>query len=75
VILIQRVAGAVLGVLLFVLAFVLTSVIFAVVTVVALVLWAVLMWRTRNLPRRGTGTVIEGEYRVEREARRLDDRD
>ena len=77
--LLLRVAGAVLGVLLFVLAFVFASVIFAVVAVLALVLWAFLLWRTRNLPRREagtpgvTGTVIEGEYRVEREERRLDD--
>ncbi len=69
----QRVAGAILGVLLFVLAFAFASVILAVVGVVALVLWAWLWWRTRNLPKRGPGTVIEGEYRVEREVRRLDE--
>ena len=72
-ILIQRLAGAVLGILLFVLALVFTSVILAVAAVVALLLFAWLWWRTRNLPRRGTGTVIEGEYRVEREPGRLDD--
>jgi membrane protein implicated in regulation of membrane protease activity len=71
--LLLRVAGAVLGILLFVLAFVFASVIFAVVAVLALVLWACLLWRTRNLPKRGRGTVIEGEYRVEREVRRIDD--
>jgi len=69
----QRIAGAVLGVVLFVLALVFASVIFAVVAVLALALWAWLLWRTRNLARRGQGTVIEGEYRVERETRRLDD--
>ena len=78
-ILIQRLAGAVLGILLFVLAFVFTSVILAVAAVVALLLFAWLWWRTRNLPRRqagtpgATGTVIEGEYRVESEVRRIDD--
>ena len=71
--LIQRVAGAILGVLLFVLAFVFASVILAVAAVVALLLLAWLWWRTRNLPKRGPGTVIEGEYRVERETGRLDD--
>ena len=72
-ILIQRLAGAVLGILLFVLAFVFASVILAVAAVAALALWAWLWWRTRNLPKRGGGTVIEGEYRVEREPGRLDD--
>ena len=72
-ILIQRLAGAVLGILLFVLALVFTSVILAVAAVVALLLFAWLWWRTRNLPRRNRGTVIEGEYRVEREVRRIDD--
>jgi len=71
--LLQRVAGAVVGVVFFVLALVFASVIFAVVAVLALALWAWLLWRTRNLPKRGQGTVIEGEYRVERETRRLDD--
>ena len=72
-ILIQRLAGAVLGILLFVLAFVFTSVILAVAAVVALLLFAWLWWRTRKLRRPGTGTLIEGEYRVEREVRRIDD--
>jgi membrane protein implicated in regulation of membrane protease activity len=79
--LLARVAGAVLGVLLFVAAFIFASVIFAVVAVIALMIWAWLWWRTRHLPRRGAGghapgaagTVIEGEYRVEREVRRLDE--
>jgi sugar phosphate permease len=71
--LLQRVAGAVLGVLLFVLALVFTSVILAVAGAIALLVGAWLWWRTRNLPRRGPGTVIEGEYRVESETRRVDD--
>ena len=69
----QRVAGAVVGIVLFVLALVFASVIFAVAAVLAIAIWAWLWWRTRNLPRRGQGTVIEGEYRVENETRRLDD--
>jgi membrane protein implicated in regulation of membrane protease activity len=77
--LLQRVAGAVLGLVFFVLALVFASVIFAVVAVLALAAWGWLLWRTRNLPRRragtrgATGTVIEGEYRVEREVRRVED--
>jgi len=81
--LLQRIAGAVVGVVLFVLALVFTSVILAIAGAIALVVGAWLWWRTRNLPRggarggpgagKGSGTVIEGEYRVEREVRRLDD--
>jgi len=52
----QRVAGAVVGIVLFVLALVFASVILAVVAVLALALWAWLLWRTRNLPRRRTGS-------------------
>ena len=73
----QRIAGAVLGVVLFVLALVFASVILAVAGAIALLVGAWLWWRTRNLPRprpgSGGGTVIEGEYRVEREVRRIDD--
>jgi hypothetical protein len=73
--LLQRILGAVLGIALFVAAFIFTSVILAVAASVALVVWAWLWWRTRELRRaaREEGSVIEGEYRVEREARRLDD--
>jgi sugar phosphate permease len=83
--LLQRIAGAVVGTVLFVLALVFASVILAVAGAIALVVGAWLWWRTRNLPRPGgragtgsggrasSGTVIEGEYRVEREVRRLDD--
>jgi len=76
--LLQRLAGAVIGIALFVAALVFTSVILAVVAVVALAAWAWLWWRTRHLRRaagRAEGTVIEGEYRVEREVRRLEDPD
>jgi len=72
----QRVLGALLGIALFVAAFIFTSVILAVMAVLALVIWGWLWWRTREL-RRAAGdrenVVIEGEYRVERETRRLDD--
>jgi len=73
--LLQRVAGAVVGVVFFVLALVFASVILAVAGAIALLVGTWLWWRTRNLPRRDQGTVIEGEYRVESETRRLDDRD
>jgi membrane-bound ClpP family serine protease len=75
--LLQRVAGAVLGVVLFVLALVFTSVILAVAGAIALVAGAWLWSRTRDVRRaaqQSRGTLIEGEYRVERETRRLDDR-
>jgi membrane protein implicated in regulation of membrane protease activity len=80
--LLQRVAGALIGIALFIAAFVFASVIFAVAAVLALIIWGWLMWRTRDLRREleraegreGTeGTVIEGEYRVEREVHRIDE--
>ena len=70
----QRIAGAALGIVLFVAAAVFASVILAIAAVFALLVWAWLVWRTRKLPKRGRGVVIEGEYRVEPEQpRRLDD--
>jgi len=70
----QRLLGALMAVALLVAAFFITSVLLAVVAVVALAVWAWIWWRTRNLPRRrAPGEVIEGEYRVEREIRRIDD--
>lgn len=72
----QRAAGVVVGIVLLVLAFVFASVIFAVAAILALMVWGWLMWRTRHLRRdleRGKGTVIEGEYRVEREVRGIDE--
>jgi hypothetical protein len=51
-------------------------VIFAVAATLALLVWGWLMWRTRGVrraARKAEGTVIEGEYRVERETRRIDD--
>jgi ABC-type bacteriocin/lantibiotic exporter with double-glycine peptidase domain len=74
-----RIAGAIVGIALFIAAFIFTSVILAIAAVFALLLWGWLMWRTRHLRRameraakEGDGVVIEGEYRVERETRRLD---
>jgi hypothetical protein len=71
-----RVVGLVAGIALFIAAFIFASVIFAVGAVLALILWGWLMWRTRHLRRemeRAEGTVIEGEYRVERDVHRIDD--
>lgn len=75
--LLQRIAGAALGAVLFVLALVFTSVLLAVAGGIALGVWAWLAWKTRRLRRQAPpaadGPVIEGEYRVEREVRRLDE--
>lgn len=76
----QRIAGIAIGLVLFVLAFIFASVILAVAGGIALGVWAWLAWKTRGLRRemerqrgaRGDGSVIEGEYRVERETRRID---
>jgi len=64
-------AGIVLGLVLAAGALVFVSVILAIAAAIALVAGGWLWWRTREL-RRADGTVIEGEYRVEREVRRLD---
>jgi TRAP-type C4-dicarboxylate transport system permease large subunit len=70
----QRLLGALIAAALLVTAFFIASVLLAVVAAAALAVWAWIWWRTRNLPRRrGPGEVIEGEYRVEREIRRIDD--
>ena len=74
--LLQRIVGAALGVVLFVLAFIFASVVLAAAGGIALGVWAWLAWKTRGTRRqvgRAQGSVIEGEYRVEREVRRLDD--
>ena len=79
--LLQRIVGVVLGIALFVAAFIFASVILAVVVSVALVIWGWVWWRTRDIRRaardmrEGDSVVIEGEYHVERDAGRLDDRD
>ena len=74
--LIQRIAGIALGLALFVLAFIFASVILAVAGGIALGVWAWLAWKTRGVRReakKAKGAVVEGEYRVEREVRRIDD--
>jgi hypothetical protein len=74
----QRILGAALGIALFVVLFVFAGALLAVAAGVALGVWAWLAWKTRKLRRemeRSQGTVVEGEYRVERETRRLDDDD
>jgi len=74
----QRIAGIAIGLVLFVLAFIFASVILAVAGGIALGVWAWLAWKTRGVRREaararpGEGSVIEGEYKVERETRRID---
>lgn len=72
----QRIVGIAVGVVLFILAIIFASVLLAVAGGVALGVWAWLLWKTRKLRREAEkrgGTVVEGEYRVEREVRRIDD--
>jgi hypothetical protein len=72
----QRALSLIVGIALLIAAFIFASVIFAVAAILALMIWGWLMWRTRHLRRdlrRGDGTVIEGEYRVEREVNRIDE--
>lgn len=74
--LLQRIFGAVLGVALFIAAFIFASVLLAIAATAALLIWGWLWWRTRAIrraAREGDNVVIEGEYRVERETRRLED--
>ena len=72
----QRVVSFVLGIALLIAAFFFASIIFAIAAILALIIWGWLMWRTRHLRRemkRAEGSVIEGEYRVEREVHRIDE--
>jgi hypothetical protein len=72
----QRIAGAALGILLFIAALFFASVVLAAAALLALGIWGWLWWKTRDLRKaaaQAEGTVIEGEYRVERETTRLDD--
>jgi hypothetical protein len=72
----QRIAGAALGILLFIAALFFASVVLAAAALLALGVWGWLWWKTRDLRKRAKqaeGTVIAGEYRVERETTRLDD--
>jgi hypothetical protein len=78
---VQRFIGFVLALALAALAIVFASVVFAFAAAFALIIGGWLWWRTRGLRReirraaeRGQGTVIEGEYRIERDTRRVDRR-
>jgi hypothetical protein len=74
--LLQRILGIAVGVVLFVLAFFFASVILAVAGGIALGVWVWLAWKTRKLRRemaKAEGAVVEGEYRVEREIKRIDE--
>ncbi|MGA7984187.1 MAG: hypothetical protein WCA01_03305 [Burkholderiales bacterium] len=65
-----------LGIALFIAAFIFASVLLAIAATAALLVWGWLWWRTREVRRaaRDSGNVvIEGEYRVERETRRIED--
>ena len=60
----------------FIAAFIFASVLLAIAATAALLIWGWLWWRTREIrraAREGDSVVIEGEYRVERETRRLED--
>jgi hypothetical protein len=78
--LVQRIVGIALAIVLFIAAFIFASVIFAAAALIALGVWGWLVWKTRDLRKaaaqakaQAEGTVIDGEYRVERETRRIDD--
>jgi len=72
--LIGRILGFALGVVLFALALIFASVLALLAGIAVIVLWIYLYWRARMLgkrsprPARPGAVVIEGEYRVEREA-------
>ena len=71
-----QIAGALLGLVLFAAALIFTSFILAIAGGIALGVWVWLWWKTRGLRReaaKAEASVIEGEYRVERETRRIDD--
>jgi heme A synthase len=72
----QRLIGIAAVLLLGVAALIFASIILALGTAIALVLGGWLWWRSRRLSRnnRGGGTVIEGEFRVEDEVQRLEER-
>jgi len=77
--LLQQALGLLVGLVLLALALVFASILLAVFAVLALVLGGWFWWRTRDLRKRareaqGQGVTIEGEYREEREVRRLDER-
>jgi len=76
---IQQFLAALIAVALFLAGLVFASVLFAVAAIVALIFWGWMWWRMRKLRRtvdsalrrgaiREGTTIIEGEYRVERES-------
>ena len=68
--------GLAIGLILLAFALVFTSFLLAVFAALAMVLGAWFWWRTRHLRRRtreAKGVTIEGEYREERDVRRLDE--
>lgn len=71
-----QIVGVLLGLVLFAAALVFTSLILAIAGGIALGVWVWLWWKTRGLRReveKAGPSVIEGEYRVERKSRRIDD--
>jgi hypothetical protein len=72
--LLGRILGFAFGVVLFALALVFASVLALVAGVAVIVLWVYLYWRARMLGRKAPrsprpgAAVIEGEYRIERDA-------
>jgi hypothetical protein len=73
---IGRILGFAVGVVLFAIALVFASVLALVAGVVVIVLWIYIYWRVRKLQKeaekRPGAVVIEGEYRVERDADAID---
>jgi hypothetical protein len=72
--LVQRLLGIVLGALFLLAVLVFASIALGVILAVGLVVWGWLWWNTRAL-RRDSGHVIEGEFRDETAAQRLEDRE
>jgi Mn2+/Fe2+ NRAMP family transporter len=73
--LLQRALGFLLGLVLLAAALLYASLILAVAAALAMVIGGWLWWYVRKLRRRaaeGARVVIEGQYRVEREPRRID---
>jgi hypothetical protein len=73
--LVQRIVGAVLGLLFILAVFVFASIALGILLAVGLVAWAWLWWRSRSLPARGAGTIVEGEYRDVTPRKQLEERD
>ena len=73
----RRAAALLLGLVLAAVAIVFASLLFALIAALAILIGGWFWWRTRALRSRAAqerSVVIEGEYRVEREADRLEDR-